>query len=215
MDESTPTQQRSRRRLFGRSKKIATPPREPLMSAPPVLDQIPGLDQVVKDHIVPEIVPAPDLPGTDRVEFAASVAPVAEINRLQTNAPDIADTETDPAPDVDEVTPAPAPDMERRLIVGRDVHFASTVTGCDLINIFGHVEGEFEAARLMIAEGGVFSGRAKVETAEIRGRADGTINVAGTLRLCAGARIDGRISYGNLEIEAGAVIEGAVEQSAS
>lgn len=113
----------------------------------------------------------------------------------------------EPEPAVDSTPDANA---ERRLVVGRNVHFSSSVTGCDLINVYGHVEGEFEASRLMVAESGVFSGKAHVESAEIRGRADGIINVAGTLRLCAGARINGRISYGKLEIEAGAVIEGAV-----
>jgi cytoskeletal protein CcmA (bactofilin family) len=99
---------------------------------------------------------------------------------------------------------------DRILVVGNGVRFANPVTGCGHIDVFGQIETDFEGECLFVSDTGMFRGTATVERAEIRGHADGDIRVSGRLRVCAGARIGGRIRYGSLQIEPGATIEGSI-----
>ena len=76
----------------------------------------------------------------------------------------------------------------------------------------GVVETELDGCRvLMVAASGVLRGSADVERADISGTVEGSLTVREILTVRASARIlSESISYGELEIERGGTVTGAV-----
>lgn len=99
----------------------------------------------------------------------------------------------------------------RRLVVGRDISLCGSISSCDHLLIEGVVEAEsFTARRMDILETGLFAGMAEVQDAVIAGRFEGRLVVYGKLTVKAAGRVLGEITYGTVEAEAGARIEGHV-----
>ena len=98
---------------------------------------------------------------------------------------------------------------DRRLTIGRGITISGEIESCDHIVVEGTVEAALKGASVLeIAEQGVFYGTVEIEEATIAGRFEGDITVHGRLTIRASGTITGTISYKELEVEAGAVIEG-------
>lgn len=98
---------------------------------------------------------------------------------------------------------------DRRLTIGRGISISGEIESCDHIVVEGTVEAALKGASVLeIAEQGVFYGTVEIEEATIAGRFEGDITVHGRLTIRASGTITGSISYKELEVEAGAVIEG-------
>jgi cytoskeletal protein CcmA (bactofilin family) len=79
-------------------------------------------------------------------------------------------------------------------------------TGGDL-HLDGALEGDVRVGRLTLGETGAVTGSITADAVEIHGRVTGAI-IAGQVRLCASARVEGDISHAELAIEAGAHFAG-------
>ena len=102
-------------------------------------------------------------------------------------------------------------DEGRRLVVGRDITLNGDIASCDHLVVEGTVNAQsFTARRIDILEVGKFSGNAEVTDAVIGGSFDGKLVVSGRLTVKSTGRIKGEISYGSLEVEAGARIDGQI-----
>ncbi len=102
-------------------------------------------------------------------------------------------------------------DEGRRLVVGRDITLNGDIASCDHLVVEGTVNAQsFNARRIDILEVGKFSGNAEVTDAVIGGSFDGKLVVSGRLTVKSTGRIKGEISYGSLEVEAGARIDGQI-----
>ena len=83
------------------------------------------------------------------------------------------------------------------------------IEACDHLLVEGTVEAALKGAKILeVAESGVFYGTVEIEEATIAGRFEGDITVSGRLTLHSSAVITGSIAYRELEVEAGAVIDG-------
>lgn len=99
--------------------------------------------------------------------------------------------------------------QDRTLTIGAGITMSGEIESCDNLVVEGTVEAALKGARnLDIAESGTFFGSVDIEQATIAGRFEGEITVHGRLVLKAGGVITGTIVYGELEIEAGSLIEG-------
>jgi cytoskeletal protein CcmA (bactofilin family) len=99
----------------------------------------------------------------------------------------------------------------RKLIVGRDISLSGEIAACDQLVVEGTVDATLrEGQRIEITESGLFRGKVEISEADIAGRFEGEIVVRGRLRVRSTGRIDGKISYGELEVEAGGHLEGQV-----
>ncbi|MDB5365344.1 MAG: hypothetical protein JWM77_1271 [Rhodospirillales bacterium] len=99
----------------------------------------------------------------------------------------------------------------RKLIVGRDISLSGEITACDHLVVEGTVDATLrEGQRIEITESGLFRGKVEISEADIAGRFEGEITVRGRLRVRSTGRIDGKIQYGELEVEAGGHLEGQV-----
>jgi cytoskeletal protein CcmA (bactofilin family) len=113
-------------------------------------------------------------------------------------------------------TPAqPAPKTEtatRKLVVGRGIVFSGEITSCDCLVVEGTVKANIAGCHdINIAEGGLFTGSASVESAEIRGRFEGALNVSGRLLVHANGKVAAEVRYHQIEIERGGEVSGHIQ----
>lgn len=100
----------------------------------------------------------------------------------------------------------------RRLSVARGIALKGEVVGCQRLTVEGSVEATLTDCQVLeVAEHGVFTGKATVEQADVRGKVDGELTVLGRLLVRATGRVCGKIRYQDLSIEQGGKLAGQVE----
>jgi len=100
----------------------------------------------------------------------------------------------------------------RTLIVGREISFSGDVTSCDRLITEGSIEASLQNCQnMMIAETGIFRGNGSTENADVHGRVEGDLVVQKRLLIRASGHVSGTITYGEIEIEAGGKITGAIQ----
>lgn len=98
---------------------------------------------------------------------------------------------------------------ESRLTIGRGITMSGEIESCDHLYVEGTVEAALKGAKVLeIAESGVFYGTVEIDEATIAGRFEGELVVNGRLTIEATGVITGSISYSELQVESGAVIDG-------
>ena len=104
-----------------------------------------------------------------------------------------------------------APTESKKLIVGREIVLSGQITSCDRLVVEGRVEASLTETRAVeIAETGHFKGSAEIESAEIAGRYEGTLTVRERLFIRSTGKVNGKVTYGQIEIEPGGEIAGEV-----
>ena len=107
-------------------------------------------------------------------------------------------------------------DSDRRLTIGRGITMSGEIESCDYLLVEGTVEAALKGANFLeVAESGVFYGTVEINEANIAGRFEGDITVNGRLTISAGGVVTGSISYKEIEIQAGAVIDGKLTPMSS
>ncbi len=97
------------------------------------------------------------------------------------------------------------------LVIGRQIVLSGEVTSCTRLVVEGTIKANIKECReIAIAEGGLFSGSAAVQSAEISGRFEGEIKVSGRLLIRTPGLVSGTVHYSELEIERGGRVVGDV-----
>ena len=100
----------------------------------------------------------------------------------------------------------------RKLIVGRGISLSGEITSCDRLVIEGSVAANLQNCQhVEITETGVFNGNAAIDDIEVSGRFEGDLIVRKRLLIRASGHVSGTITYGEIEIEAGGKISGAIQ----
>jgi cytoskeletal protein CcmA (bactofilin family) len=121
-----------------------------------------------------------------------------------------------PAEATREETPAAAEKPARndegsKLIVGPNIKLkGSEITDCEILVVEGRVEASMNSRDIRIAEGGVFSGKAEIDVAEVRGTFEGELTARKRLVVYATGKVSGTIRYGALMVEEGGTISGNI-----
>jgi cytoskeletal protein CcmA (bactofilin family) len=98
---------------------------------------------------------------------------------------------------------------ESKLVVGKEIKLSGSISACECLVVEGGVTAEKAEARdLIVSKGGVFNGKANVERAEVSGLFEGDLAASDTVTVKPGGHIKGNVTYVNLVMEKGAVIEG-------
>lgn len=98
-----------------------------------------------------------------------------------------------------------------KLIVGPNIKLkGSEITDCEILVVEGRVEAAMKSRDILIAEGGVFSGKAEIDVAEVRGTFEGELTARLRLVIHASGKVSGTIRYGALTVEDGGVLCGDV-----
>jgi cytoskeletal protein CcmA (bactofilin family) len=96
-----------------------------------------------------------------------------------------------------------------KLIVGPNIKLkGSEITDCEILVVEGRVEASMNSRDIRIAEGGVFSGKADIDVAEVRGTFEGELTARKRLVIYSTGRVSGTIRYGALMVEEGGTISG-------
>jgi cytoskeletal protein CcmA (bactofilin family) len=113
--------------------------------------------------------------------------------------------------------PAAKPETAtRKLVVGRGIVFSGEIKSCDCLVVEGTVKANISGCHdINIAEGGLFTGSASVEDAQIRGRFEGALTVAGRLLVHASGKVAAEVRYNQIEIERGGEISGNIQAQAA
>jgi len=100
-------------------------------------------------------------------------------------------------------------DEGSKLIVGPNIKLkGSEITDCEILVVEGRVEASMNSRVIRIAEGGVFSGKAEIDVAEVRGTFEGELTARKRLVIYATGKVSGTIRYGALMVEEGGTIAG-------
>ena len=100
----------------------------------------------------------------------------------------------------------------RKLIVGREISLSGDITACDILVVEGHIEATLRDGRhLEITEEGHFKGSVEIDEADIAGKFDGALTVRGRLKIRSTGLIQGSLTYGELEVEAGGRVIGDIK----
>lgn len=100
----------------------------------------------------------------------------------------------------------------RKLVVGRGIVFSGVITSCDCLVVEGTVKANIAGCHdIHIAEGGLFTGAASVDSAEIRGRFEGTLAVSQRLLIHSTGNVSAEVRYNQIEIERGGQISGDIQ----
>lgn len=106
--------------------------------------------------------------------------------------------------------PAPS-DEGSKLIVGPNIKLkGSEITDCEILVVEGRVEASMKSRDIRIAEGGVFSGKAEIDVAEVRGNFEGELTARKRLVIYATGKVSGVIRYGAMSVEEGGTLSGDV-----
>ena len=104
---------------------------------------------------------------------------------------------------------AASSDEGSKLIVGPNIKLkGSEITDCEILVVEGRVEASMNSRDIRIAEGGVFSGKAEIDVAEVRGTFEGELTARKRLVVYSTGRVNGTIRYGALMVEEGGTITG-------
>jgi cytoskeletal protein CcmA (bactofilin family) len=95
------------------------------------------------------------------------------------------------------------------LFVGDGIRLKGEITACDRLVVEGHVEVSLNETRAVeIKAKGRFVGSCEVEEAEISGVYEGDLTVRGRLTVHASGQVEGKICYGEIELERGGRLSG-------
>lgn len=98
-----------------------------------------------------------------------------------------------------------------KLIVGPNIKLkGAEITDCEILVVEGRVEASMNSRDIRIAEGGVFSGKAEIDVAEVRGTFEGELTARKRLVIYSTGKVSGTIRYGAMMIEEGGTISGNV-----
>lgn len=99
----------------------------------------------------------------------------------------------------------------RRLVIGEGITMSGEIESCDVLVVEGTVEAALKgASSLEIAEKGMFYGTVEINEATIAGKFEGELTVNGRLTIRGTGSVVGAITYKELAVEAGAVIDGKI-----
>ena len=118
-----------------------------------------------------------------------------------------------PAP---HLTPLPVYDSvakETKVItVGTGVVLSGRIIEADHVKLEGTADGEITAKTVELSAAGSLDGNVQCETFIVSGTFSGEAAVTSSLSVKNTGRIEGKISYGSLAVEAGGVVLGTLEQ---
>jgi cytoskeletal protein CcmA (bactofilin family) len=132
-----------------------------------------------------------------RAQTQPAPAPIAPTSNPRANAKVVTRAEVQPADGV---------------VIGASSFMKGEIRNCTHLEVFGQLEGDFEAGVLVVQASGRIAGTVKCENASIHGIVDGDLLVRQRLDIHSNGRLNGDVRYGELSIEAGGLVTGSLKK---
>ncbi len=93
--------------------------------------------------------------------------------------------------------------MSGVLVVREDTAIQGEIRNCRQIEIYGYVEGQLAAEKVLVHEGGRLYGTVRTDNAEVLGTLEGNVVVKHLISIRSSGSVSGNVQYGQLALEAG------------
>jgi cytoskeletal protein CcmA (bactofilin family) len=100
------------------------------------------------------------------------------------------------------------PDQENVAYIGAGVTLKGEISVPDLVVVDGTIEGDITARVVCVGQTGVIRGNISATEADISGSITDNIEIKQLLIVRASGRVEGKVLYGEIELEKGAVVTG-------
>jgi cytoskeletal protein CcmA (bactofilin family) len=114
-------------------------------------------------------------------------------------------------PDTKSITSEPA--TPGCAYFGEGVTFKGSITVPEKIVVHGSVEGDVKSRQLFVGPKGIIKGSVFVDEADVQGRIIENIEAKVCLTLRKSGVVEGKATYGEIEIEKGGVLSGTVSSN--
>ena len=148
-------------------------------------------------------------PSSSQTDSRQPASSAADANRFK--QPAYPSTKSTEAAKTESIAAAAPTEDGNKLIVGPNIKLkGSEITDCEILVVEGRVEASMNSRDIRIAEGGVFSGKAEIDVAEVHGTFEGELTARKRLVIYATGKVSGVIRYGAMMVEEGGTISGDV-----
>lgn len=103
-------------------------------------------------------------------------------------------------------------DQKGTVVIGEGVSISGVLKVPGRAVIHGDFQGELYAEELTLGLAGTIAGKTHVGKADVQGEIRDELHVTGHLIVRASGRIQGHVAYGEVEVERGGNIQGALRQ---
>lgn len=100
------------------------------------------------------------------------------------------------------------PEEENVAYIGAGVTLKGEISAPDIIIVDGAIEGDVSARFVQVGQGGVIRGTVRATEADVSGWISDQIEVKQLLVVRATGRVQGKVTYGEIELARGAVVAG-------
>ena len=87
------------------------------------------------------------------------------------------------------------------LRIANDAEIAADIRNCNVLEIFGTLEGDIVASTVTVHKGGRLSGRVRANTMDVHGSVEGEVVVRERISINAGASVRGDVRYGRMVLD--------------
>lgn len=103
------------------------------------------------------------------------------------------------------------PEEKDVVYIGEGATLSGAIQAQDTVIVDGAVDGEISCTQLVVGPTGVVNGTISVSDADVYGKIGSDITVKQLLIVRASGRIEGKWTYGEIEVEKGAALSGTAE----
>jgi cytoskeletal protein CcmA (bactofilin family) len=105
------------------------------------------------------------------------------------------------------------PDQQNAAYIGAGVTVKGDVSAPEALVVDGKIDGDVAARAVVLGPSGEIRGKVNAVEADIGGAVTGEVHVTRLLAVRSGGRVEGRVSYGEITLERGAVLKGELSSS--
>ena len=102
--------------------------------------------------------------------------------------------------------------LSSSLLIGESVIITGTVKAENEVTIQGSIDGDVDCHSVLVTKTGNIKGKLKAENIKVEGKVEGEININGLLHIHSSGSVNGKVFYGNIQIEEGGKLLGEINQ---
>ena len=100
--------------------------------------------------------------------------------------------------------------LSSSLLIGESVIITGTVKAENEVTIQGSIDGDVDCHSVLVAKTGNIKGKLKAENIKVEGKVEGEININNLLHIHSSGLVNGKVFYGNIQIEEGGKLLGEI-----
>ena len=102
--------------------------------------------------------------------------------------------------------------LSSSLLIGESVIITGTVKAENEVTIQGTIDGDVDCHSVLVTKTGNIKGKLKAENIKVEGKVEGEISIVNLLHIRSEGLVDGKVFYGNIQIEEGGKLLGEINQ---